>query len=81
MGTVLVILNRGQMTRMTPELAAPPNFRTTPMRGRLTPTYDLICNKPNKRRIIDEIGIRAWSSLAPRPTPYHNILANTVFLL
>ncbi|GBO15086.1 hypothetical protein AVEN_237407-1 [Araneus ventricosus] len=37
-GTDLVILNCGQMTRTTPDLAPPsPNFRTTPAGGRLAP--------------------------------------------
>ncbi|GBM85530.1 hypothetical protein AVEN_53130-1 [Araneus ventricosus] len=37
-GTDQVILNRGQMTRTTPQLAPPsPGSRTTPAGGRLTP--------------------------------------------
>ncbi|GBN68105.1 hypothetical protein AVEN_205000-1 [Araneus ventricosus] len=38
----LVILNHGQMTRTTPEVALPPpNFRTTPAGGSLTPTIPI----------------------------------------
>ncbi|GBM66348.1 hypothetical protein AVEN_227814-1 [Araneus ventricosus] len=67
----LVILNLGQMTRTTPELAPPlPNFRTTPTGGRLTPKYDLTCNRPNTRRISCGIGFRAWNPMPPRPAPY-----------
>ncbi|GBN14926.1 hypothetical protein AVEN_249819-1 [Araneus ventricosus] len=71
-GTDLVNLNRGQRTRSTSELAiSSPNFRTTPAGGRLAPTYDLTCNRPNTRRIFSGIGFRIWSPTAPRPTPYH----------
>ncbi|GFW06441.1 hypothetical protein TNCV_2187751 [Trichonephila clavipes] len=36
LATDLIILNHGQVTRMTPELApSSPNFHTTPMGGRL----------------------------------------------
>ncbi|GBL74014.1 hypothetical protein AVEN_230931-1 [Araneus ventricosus] len=47
-GTDLVIFNRGQMTRTTPELETRfPNFRTTLAGGRLPPPiYDLTCNRP-----------------------------------
>ncbi|GBO19229.1 hypothetical protein AVEN_169189-1 [Araneus ventricosus] len=33
------------MTRTTPELAPPPNFRTTPTGGRLELSHDLTCNR------------------------------------
>ncbi|GBO40477.1 hypothetical protein AVEN_130492-1 [Araneus ventricosus] len=47
LGTDLVILNRGQMTRTTPELTPPsPSFRATPAGGRLATMYDLECNGP-----------------------------------
>ncbi|GBN74692.1 hypothetical protein AVEN_220327-1 [Araneus ventricosus] len=53
------------MMRTTPELAPPvPNFRTTPMGGRLTPTYDLSCNRSYTRRIFSGIGFRSWNSPA-----------------
>ncbi|GBM66184.1 hypothetical protein AVEN_246404-1 [Araneus ventricosus] len=71
-GTDLVILNLGQMTRTTPELAPPsPNFHATPAGGRLTTTYDLACNRPHTRRIFSGIGFRTWSPPAPKPRPYH----------
>ncbi|GBN46187.1 hypothetical protein AVEN_28543-1 [Araneus ventricosus] len=39
-GMDLVILNHGQMTKTTPELAHPsPNFHATPTAGRLATTY------------------------------------------
>ncbi|GFY04613.1 hypothetical protein TNCV_4416961 [Trichonephila clavipes] len=39
LATDLVILNHGQITRTTPELAPPsPNFHTTPTLGRLSST-------------------------------------------
>ncbi|GBO12544.1 hypothetical protein AVEN_131854-1 [Araneus ventricosus] len=47
------------MTRTTPELAPPsPNFRATPVGGRLATTYDLACNRPHTRRIFSGIGFR-----------------------
>ncbi|GBM32642.1 hypothetical protein AVEN_89640-1 [Araneus ventricosus] len=72
LGTDLVILNRGQMTRTTPELASPsPNFRATPTRGRLATTYDLACNGPNTRRIFSGTGSRTCHPPVPRSRPYH----------
>ncbi|GBN65178.1 hypothetical protein AVEN_62467-1 [Araneus ventricosus] len=45
------------MTRTTPELASPsPNFHVTPTGGRLTITFDLMCNRPHTRRIFSGIG-------------------------
>ncbi|GBN63813.1 hypothetical protein AVEN_190365-1 [Araneus ventricosus] len=71
-GTDLVILNLGQMTRTTPELAPPsPNFHATPTGGRLTTTFDLTCNRPHTRRIFSGIGSRTWNPPAPKPRPYH----------
>ncbi|GBO02126.1 hypothetical protein AVEN_154094-1 [Araneus ventricosus] len=71
-GTNLVILNLGQMTRTTPELAPPsPNFHATPTGGRLTTTYDLTCNRPHTRRIFSGIGFRTWNPPPPKPRPYH----------
>ncbi|GBM13671.1 hypothetical protein AVEN_148193-1 [Araneus ventricosus] len=71
-GTDLVILNLGQMTRTTPELAPPSsNFHATPTGGRLTTTYDLTCNRPHTRRIFSVIGFRTCSPLAPKSRPYH----------
>ncbi|GBM16321.1 hypothetical protein AVEN_194059-1 [Araneus ventricosus] len=70
--TDLVILNHGQMTRTTPELAHPsPNFHATLTGGHLATTYDLACSRPHKRRIFGGIGFQAWSPPAPRPIPYH----------
>ncbi|GBM29908.1 hypothetical protein AVEN_246467-1 [Araneus ventricosus] len=72
LGTDLVILNRGQMTRTTPELAPPsPNFRATPTGGRLATTYDLACNRPHTRRIFSGIGFRTCDPPVPRSRPYH----------
>ncbi|GBM36875.1 hypothetical protein AVEN_82859-1 [Araneus ventricosus] len=71
-GTDLVILNLGQMTRTTPELAPPSlNFHATPTGGRLTTMFDLTCNRPHTRRIFGGIGSRAWNPPAPKPRPYH----------
>ncbi|GBM09915.1 hypothetical protein AVEN_86803-1 [Araneus ventricosus] len=72
-GKDLVILNRGQMTRTTPELAPPlsPNFHATPTGGRLATTYDLTCNRPHTRRNFGGIGFRTWNSPAAKPRPYH----------
>ncbi|GBM64625.1 hypothetical protein AVEN_28226-1 [Araneus ventricosus] len=72
LGTDLVILNCGQMTRTTPELAPPsPNFRATPTGGRLATTYDLACNRPHTRRIFSGIGFRTCDPPVPRSRPYH----------
>ncbi|GBM81151.1 hypothetical protein AVEN_226971-1 [Araneus ventricosus] len=55
----LVILNRYQVTRTTPELAPlSPDFRATPTGGRLATTYDLVCNRPHTRRIFRGIKFR-----------------------
>ncbi|GBM69003.1 hypothetical protein AVEN_55430-1 [Araneus ventricosus] len=71
-GTDLVILNLGQMTRTTPELAQPStSFHATPAGGRLTTTYDLACSRPHTRRIFSGIGSRTWNPPAPKPRPYH----------
>ncbi|GBM76432.1 hypothetical protein AVEN_2083-1 [Araneus ventricosus] len=85
----LVILNLGQMTMTTPELAPPLHwsstgltpflgrpgqcgyFYATPTGGRLTTTYDLMCNRPHTRRIFRGIGFRIWNPPAPKPRPYH----------
>ncbi|GBM02363.1 hypothetical protein AVEN_138471-1 [Araneus ventricosus] len=48
----LVILNSGQMTRMTSELASPsPNLSTTPAGWHLTPT-DLMCTSPTYTMVL-----------------------------
>ncbi|GBO00887.1 hypothetical protein AVEN_26352-1 [Araneus ventricosus] len=49
------------MERTTPGLAPPPNFRTPPARGHLTPTYDSTCNKPNTKRIFTGMVFRTWN--------------------
>ncbi|GBN87511.1 hypothetical protein AVEN_24458-1 [Araneus ventricosus] len=68
----LVILNRDQMTRTTPELAPPsPSFHATPPGGRLAATCGLACNRPHTRQIFSGIGFRAWSPAASKPRPYH----------
>ncbi|GBN64814.1 hypothetical protein AVEN_254533-1 [Araneus ventricosus] len=64
LGTHPVILNRGQMTRTTPELALP-NFLATPTGGRLATTYDLACNRPHTRRIFSGIGFRTCGPPVP----------------
>ncbi|GBM19737.1 hypothetical protein AVEN_888-1 [Araneus ventricosus] len=70
-------LNRGQMTRATPELEPPsPNFHTTPTGGHLATTYDLTC-RAHTRRIFSGIGFRTRSPPAPQPRPYHK--ANAAF--
>ncbi|GBM13527.1 hypothetical protein AVEN_82796-1 [Araneus ventricosus] len=48
-----------------------PNVLTTPDGGRLAPTYDLMCNKPNTRRIYRGIGFRIWNPPAPKRRPHH----------
>ncbi|GBL89110.1 hypothetical protein AVEN_255244-1 [Araneus ventricosus] len=65
--TNLVILNRSQRTRTTPELAPLPNLRTTPTGGRST--HYVRFSEQNTRRIFSGIGFRIWSPPAPRP--YH----------
>ncbi|GBM86362.1 hypothetical protein AVEN_64240-1 [Araneus ventricosus] len=42
-----------------------------PTGGRLTTTYDLMCNRPQKRRIFGGIGFRSWNTPALYPRPYH----------
>ncbi|GBM96595.1 hypothetical protein AVEN_161299-1 [Araneus ventricosus] len=66
-GTGLVILNRGQMTRTTPEVTPP--LQTSPPHQRddfWLPTYDLACTRLNTRRIISGIGFRTWNPPAPK---------------
>ncbi|GBO20518.1 hypothetical protein AVEN_91627-1 [Araneus ventricosus] len=59
LGTDLVILNRGQMTRMTSGLAPPsPSFRVTLTGRRLVTMYDLARSRPHTRRIFSGIGFR-----------------------
>ncbi|GBN61116.1 hypothetical protein AVEN_16895-1 [Araneus ventricosus] len=64
----LLILNHGQMTRTTPELALP--LRTTPMRGRLTPTFDLACNRSHARWVFSGIRFRACNPPTPELIRY-----------
>ncbi|GBL56692.1 hypothetical protein AVEN_229565-1 [Araneus ventricosus] len=49
------------MGKTTTGLGPPPNFRTPPAGGHLTPTYDLTCNRPNTKRIFSGIGFRTWN--------------------
>ncbi|GBN31657.1 hypothetical protein AVEN_174850-1 [Araneus ventricosus] len=73
------------MTRTTSELAPPsPNFRATPMGGRLATTYDLTCNRPHTRRIFSGIGFRTCdpsgpdlTTTLPRPLPDGRIGGST----
>ncbi|GBO02334.1 hypothetical protein AVEN_211611-1 [Araneus ventricosus] len=59
------------MTRTTPELApSSPIFPITSARGRLAPTYDLTCNRPNTRRIFSGIGFRTWNPPVSKQAPY-----------
>ncbi|GBL78861.1 hypothetical protein AVEN_48849-1 [Araneus ventricosus] len=71
-GTDLVILNRGQMTRTTPELA-PPLQTSAPHQWEdvWLPTYDLACNTPNTRPIFSGIGFQTWNPPALRSRSYH----------
>ncbi|GBN16466.1 hypothetical protein AVEN_196922-1 [Araneus ventricosus] len=48
-----------------------PCFRAMPTGGRLAPTYDLACKRPNPRRIFSGIGFRTWNFPAPKLRPYH----------
>ncbi|GBL81818.1 hypothetical protein AVEN_93563-1 [Araneus ventricosus] len=67
------------MTRTTPEMAPSSlNFRTTPVGGRLIPTYDLAGNRPNTRDIFSGSGFRAWSPPVPKPRPCHWVTAASV---
>ncbi|GBM72867.1 hypothetical protein AVEN_39763-1 [Araneus ventricosus] len=71
-GKDLVILNLGQMTRTTQELAPPLQTSTPHQReGVWLSTYDLPCNKPNTRRISSGIGFRIWNPSALKSRPYH----------
>ncbi|GBM13752.1 hypothetical protein AVEN_90016-1 [Araneus ventricosus] len=68
-GTDLVILNHGQITRTTPELASPLQTSAPHQREDVWPhTYDLTCNRSTTRLILSGIGFRTWSPPAPRPT-------------
>ncbi|GBN01074.1 hypothetical protein AVEN_3627-1 [Araneus ventricosus] len=68
LGTDLVILNLGQMTRTTPDLTPPsPNFRTTPTGGRLATTYDLRCNRLLQDGSSVELGIEPGAFLPGSP--------------
>ncbi|GBM72741.1 hypothetical protein AVEN_67707-1 [Araneus ventricosus] len=73
LGTDLGILNRGQVTRTTPELvpAPSPNFRATPTGGRLAITYDLACGRPHTRRIFGGIRFRGWDPPVLGSRLYH----------
>ncbi|GBL84806.1 hypothetical protein AVEN_93839-1 [Araneus ventricosus] len=69
----LIILNRSQMTKMTPELAAPsPNFRTIPTEGQLAPT-DLTCTRPAYTAAPRQN--QALNSPAPKSRLYHQGIA------
>ncbi|GBO04795.1 hypothetical protein AVEN_62356-1 [Araneus ventricosus] len=68
--TDFVILNRGHMTRTTPELAAKLPHHTR-RRTFGPPTYHLTCKGHNRRLIFSRIECRSWRTLAPMPTPYH----------
>ncbi|GBM21284.1 hypothetical protein AVEN_53857-1, partial [Araneus ventricosus] len=68
----LVILNRDQVTRATPETAPPLQASAPHQREDVSPsTYYLTSNKPNTRRIFSGIGFRTSIPPVPKPTPYH----------
>ncbi|GBN35561.1 hypothetical protein AVEN_157061-1 [Araneus ventricosus] len=71
-GTDLVILNRGQITRTTPELAS--RLQTSAPHQRKDAwslTYDLMCKRPHTRRISSEIGFRTWNPHPRSRDLYH----------
>ncbi|GBN37607.1 hypothetical protein AVEN_263916-1 [Araneus ventricosus] len=74
-GTNLVIFNRGQMTRTTPEPVPPSSsFLTIPEGRHFTPT-DLMGTGLLTRWFFGGIGSRSWNSPAPKPRPYHQATA------
>ncbi|GBN72250.1 hypothetical protein AVEN_142858-1 [Araneus ventricosus] len=71
-GMDLVVLNRGHMTRETPELVLlSSNFRITPEAGRLATAYDLACSRPTNTVDLQRNRVSAWYPQDQRPTPYH----------
>ncbi|GBN78145.1 hypothetical protein AVEN_107094-1 [Araneus ventricosus] len=65
----LVILNRAQTTKTSPELSRPPpNFCTTPEGGHSAPA-DLACTRPAITWFF------GGSSHTPRSNPYHRTTA------
>ncbi|GBL80391.1 hypothetical protein AVEN_92295-1 [Araneus ventricosus] len=70
-GTDLIILNRGQITRATPEPAPHLQNYAPHQREDVCPsTYDLACKSPNTRRTFSGIGFRTWNPSSSRPTSY-----------
>ncbi|GBM80762.1 hypothetical protein AVEN_10628-1 [Araneus ventricosus] len=68
-----MILNLGQMTRTTPELATPLQTSAPHKREDVCPsTYDLSCNRPNTRRIFSGVGFPTWIPPIPKPSPPGN---------
>ncbi|GBL91899.1 hypothetical protein AVEN_172806-1 [Araneus ventricosus] len=64
------ILNHGQMTRTTPELApSSPSFCTRPAGGRLDSTYDFTDNRPHTRRFSVESSFKP-AVLRPQDETY-----------
>ncbi|GFU70998.1 hypothetical protein TNCV_3350211 [Trichonephila clavipes] len=81
-----VILNHGQVTRMTPELALPPpNFHTTPMGRSLNldissayrPPLHGFCDGP-KEQASNNDGVKTKTTALPHP-PYSPDLASCNF--
>ncbi|GBO22795.1 hypothetical protein AVEN_157228-1 [Araneus ventricosus] len=70
-GTDIVILNRGQTTRSTPEMASPLQPSAPHQEDVSPPTYDLGCNRSTTRWIFSGIGFRTWSVLPLNPEAYH----------
>ncbi|GBO29218.1 hypothetical protein AVEN_121902-1 [Araneus ventricosus] len=62
----LEALNKGQMTRTTPELAAPsPNFLTGLVARRLAPDVRFGVQQAHARWIFSGIGFRNWNPQDP----------------
>ncbi|GBO28401.1 hypothetical protein AVEN_212594-1 [Araneus ventricosus] len=72
LGMDIVMLNRCQMTRATPEPAPPsPSFRATPSGERLATTYDLAYSRPHTRRVFGGIGFRTCDPPVMKSRPCH----------
>ncbi|GBM28453.1 hypothetical protein AVEN_33905-1 [Araneus ventricosus] len=69
--TDLVLSNRGQMTRTTPELAPLSKLPRHTNKRRFAAMHDLLCDRSNKRLIFSGIGFQTWKFSAPKPRPYH----------
>ncbi|GBN55643.1 hypothetical protein AVEN_190289-1 [Araneus ventricosus] len=66
----LVITNHGQTTRTTPEMTLTLQTSAPHQREDSSPlTCDLMCNRPNSRRIFSGIGFRVWKTFGPENLP------------